>query len=140
MFQKILGNVLENRAGYSIVMDVYDRLYELLEEGKDDPDPVTVGKHELQRILENSGAAEEVAERFDEEFIGRDTLLQISNLVSPKGITIKTADATISLEPSRMDMLETTDLHGMKCLAINADGLVEMNGISVLLASGKSEV
>ena len=143
MFQKILGNVLENRAGYSIVMDVYDRLYELLEEGKDDPDPVTVGKHELRRILENSGAAEEVAERFEEEyeeFIGRDTLLQVSNLVSPKGITIKTADATIRLEPSRMDMLETTDLHGMKCLAINADGLVEMNGISVLLASGKSEV
>ena len=143
MFQKILGNVLENRAGYSIVMDVYDRLYELLEEGKDDPDPVTVGKHELRRILENSGAAEEVAERFEEEyeeFIGRDTLLQVSNLVSPKGSTIKTADATIRLEPSRMDMLETSDLHGMKCLAINADGLVEMNGISVLLASGKSEV
>lgn len=143
MFQKILGNVLENRAGYSIVMDVYDRLYELLEEGKDDPDPVTVGKHELRRILENSGAAEEVAERFEKEYeenIGGDTLLQVSNLVSPKGITIKTADATISLEPSRMDMLETTDLHGMKCLAINADGLVEMNGISVLLASGKSEV
>lgn len=142
MFQKILGNVLENRAGYSIVMDVYDRLYELLEEGKDDPDPVTVGKHELRRILENSGAAEEVAERFEEEyeeFIGRDTLLQVSNLVSPKGITIKTADATISLEPSRMDMLETTDLHGMKCLAVNADGLVEMNGISVLVAPEKTE-
>lgn len=142
MFQKILGNVLENRAGYSIVMDVYDRLYELLEEGKDDPDPVTVGKHELRRILENSGAAEEVAERFEKEYeenIGGDTLLQVSNLVSPKGITIKTADATIRLEPSRMDMLETTDLHGMKCLAVNADGLVEMNGISVLVASGKPE-
>lgn len=142
MFQKILGNVLENRAGYSIVMDVYDRLYELLEDWKDDPDPVTVGKHELRSILENSGAAEEVAERFEKEyekFIGRDTLLQVSNLVNPKGITIKTADATISLEPSRMDMLETTDLHGMKCLAINADGLVEMNGISVLVALEKSE-
>lgn len=142
MFQKILGNVLENRAGYSIVMDVYNRLYELLEAGKDDPDPVTVGEYELRRILENSGAAEEMAERFEkeyEEFIGRDTLLQVSNLVSPKGITIKTADATIRLEPSRMDMLETTDLHGMKCLAVNADGLVEMNGISVLVASEKSE-
>ena len=143
MFQKILGNVLENRAGYSIVMDVYDRLYELLEEGKDDPDPVTVGKHELRRILENSGAAEEVAERFEKEYeenIGGDTLLQVSNLVSPKGITIKTADATIRLEPSRMDMLETTDLHGMKCLAVNADGLVEMNGISVLVDLDKPEV
>ena len=143
MFQKILGNVLENRAGYSIVMDVYDRLYELLEEGKDDPDPVTVGKYELRRILENSGAAEEVAERFEKEYeesIGRDTLLQVSNLVSPKGITIKTADATIRLEPSRMDMLETTDLHGMKCLAVNADGLVEMNGISVLVDLDKPEV
>ena len=142
MFQKILGNVLENRAGYSIVMDVYDRLYELLEDWKDDPDPVTVGKHELRRILENSGAAEEMAERFEkeyEEFIGRDTLLQVSNLVSPKGITIKTADATIRLEPSRMDMLEPTDLHGMKCLAVNADGLVEMNGISVLVDLDKSE-
>ena len=143
MFQKILGNVLENRAGYSIVMDVYDRLYELLEEGKDDPDPVTVGKYELRRILENSGAAEEAAERFEkeyEEFIGRDTLLQVSNLVSPKGITIKTADATIRLEPNRMDMLETTDLHGMKCLAVNADGLVEMNGISVVVDLNKPEV
>ena len=143
MFQKILGNVLENRAGYSIVMDVYDRLYELLEEGKDDPDPVTVGKYELRRILENSGAAEEMAERFEKEYeesIGRDTLLQVSNLVSPKGITIKTADATIRLEPSRMDMLETTDLHGMKCLAVNADGLVEMNGISVVVDLDKQEV
>lgn len=142
MFQKILGNVLENRAGYSIVMDVYDRLYELLEDWKDDQDPVTVGKHELRSILENSGAAEEVAERFEkeyEEFIGRDTLLQVSNLVNPKGITIKTADATISLEPSRMDLVETMDLHGRKCLAVNADGLVEMNGISVLVASEKSE-
>ncbi len=142
MFQEILGNALENRAGYSIVMDVYDRLYELLEEGKDDPDPVTVGKHELQRVLENSGAAEEVAERFEkeyEEFIGRDALLQVSNLVSPKGITIETADATISLDPSRMDLVETTDLHGRKCLAINADGLVEMNGISVLVAPEKPE-
>ena len=143
MFQKILGNVLENRAGYSIVMDVYNRLYELLEEGKDNPDPVTVGKYELRRILENSGAAEEMAERFEkeyEEFIGRDTLLQVSNLVSPKGITIKTADATIRLEPSRMDMLEPTDLHGMKCLAVNADGLVEMNGISVVVDLDKPEV
>lgn len=142
MFQKILGNVLENRAGYFIVMDVYDRLYELLEDWKDDPDPVTVGKHELRSILENSGAAEEVAERFEkeyEEFIGRDTLLQVSNLVNPKGITIKTADATISLEPSRMDLVETMELHGRKCLAVNADGLVEMNGISVLVASEKSE-
>lgn len=142
MFQKILGNVFENRAGYSIVIDVYDRLYELLEEGKDDPDPVTVGKYELRRILENSGAAEEVVERFEEEyeeFIGRDILLQVSNLVSPKGITIKTADATISLKPSRMDVLETTDLHDMKCLAINTDGLVEMNGISVLVDLDKSE-
>lgn len=142
VFQKILGNVLENRAGYSIVMDVYDRLYELLEDWKDDQDPVTVGKHELRSILENSGAAEEVAERFEkeyEEFIGRDTLLQVSNLVNPKGITIKTADATISLEPSRMDLVETMDLHGRKCLAVNADGLVEMNGISVLVASEKSE-
>lgn len=142
MFQKILGNVFENRVGYSIVIDVYDRLYELLEEGKDDPDPVTVGKYELRRILENSGAAEEVVERFEkeyEEFIGRDILLQVSNLVSSKGITIKTADATISLKPSRMDVLETTDLHDVKCLAINTDGLVEMNGISVLVAPEKSE-
>ena len=87
MFQKILGNVLENRAGYSIVMDVYNRLYELLEEGKDDPDPVTVGKYELRRILENSGAAEEMAERFEKEYeglTGRDTLLQVSNLVKPQ--------------------------------------------------------
>ena len=67
-------------------------------------------------------------------------MLQVSNLVSPKGITIKTADATIRLEPSRMDMLETTDLHGMKCLAVNADGLVEMNGISVLVDLDKPEV
>ena len=124
-------------------MDVYDRLYELLEDWKDDPDPVTVGKHELRSILENSGAAEEVAERFEkeyEEFIGRDTLLHVSNLVNPKGITIKTADATIRLEPSRMDMLEPTDLHGMKCLAVNADGLVEMNGISVVVDLDKPEV
>ena len=142
MFQKILGNVLENRAGYSIVMDIYDQLYELLEEGKDDPDPVTVGKHELRRILANSSATEEMAALFEkeyEEFIGKDTLLQVSNLVNPKGVTVKTEDATIRLEPSRMDLVETTDLHGRKCLAINAEGLVEMNGISVLVAPEKPE-
>ena len=101
----------------------------LMEEHKDDPEPVMLDKREVKQLLERSGVEDEKLSDFDAAYdnaVGEDTSLMASNLVNTRRFEIKTP----LISPEYADLVETRIVDGKKCLVITVDDNVTVNGIS----------
>ena len=106
----------------------------MVEEKKDEPDPVVLDRAEVKRLLAESGVDsekfEEIEERY-EETEGAKTEFLASNVMSARKFEIKTPDVVIQVNPERTDLVETRINDGRQCLVIEVDDCVVVNGISV---------
>ncbi len=134
-FREILAGALEEDCSYSLVQEVHGRLTELVEEHKasKNPEPLTVSKHTMRGILEASGVPEEKAqafeEKYDEAFEGG--AVSPKNLINVKECVVRTANATIKVDPDCGDLVETRLINGRKYILVRVEGDVEFNGIQV---------
>lgn len=133
-FQSILMNTLGEEADYAVVSSIHENLNEMIAETKNNPDPLTLSKHEMKNLLEISGVPREELQEFEtkyEEIAGPKTSLVASNLTNTKKLSIETPDIIIKVNSDRTDLIQTQYINGRQCFVITVDDHVEINGMSV---------
>lgn len=133
-FHSIVSDTLGDACDYEIVRNIHDNLNEMLEETKDDPEPLELSKPDIKRLLSKSGVSAENLETFDQEFeetVGERGTLLASNIASTRSFEIKTPDVLVKVNPERSDLVETKIIDGRRCLVIAIDDHLEVNGIEI---------
>ncbi len=133
-FRTLVSETLEETCDMEMIKNIHEKLTEMVEEHKEEPEPLLLDKNEVKALFANSGVANEKLEAFDRHFdetAGNKTTLLASNVLSTKTFEVKTPDVVVKVNPERTDLLETKVIEGRKCLVIALDGNVEVNGIAV---------
>ena len=131
-FQDILAETLGEDSEYTVVRQVQEELASIVEEHKEEPEPLKLDKPKVRRILEESGVEAERMEQFDriyEEKAGEQATFVAANVVKSRKVDIKTAEIKIQVDPACMDMITTQMIDGRKCLVIPVEENVEINGL-----------
>lgn len=136
-FNALVEETLGEDCNYDTVVNIHEKLNELIESQKDEPEPVVLTKSEVKRLFEDCGVKEENLETFDEQYeltAGEKSSLMASNITNTRKVEIKTPDVIIKVDPDRVDLVETRIIDGRKCLVIPMED-VEVNGIRVRMNS-----
>ncbi len=106
---------------------------ELHKESKED-EPLVITKSDVRDILTRAGVSEEqvtaVEEKYTAEF-GEHVSLPPQNLLSKKGLEVRTPVCSIKVDPEHTDIVETRVIDGVKYVMIRADETVEVNGVYI---------
>lgn len=116
------------------IKNIHEKLNELVEEHKEELQPLMLDKNEAKTLFASSGVSNDKMEEFDRHFdetAGEDTSLMVSNVMSARSFEVKTPDVVIKVKPERTDLIETKIIDGLECLVVRLDGGVEVNGITV---------
>lgn len=135
-FNALVEDTLGEDCAYDTVINIHEKLTELVEAQKDEPEPVVLTKSEVKRLFEDCGVEEEKLESFDEQYeiaAGEKASLMASNLTNTRRFEIKTPDVVIHVQPDRADLVETRVIDGRRCLVIPMEDNVEVNGIRVTM-------
>lgn len=133
-FQALIEETLGESCDIETVKNIHDRLTEMAEEHKEEPEPLVLDKNEVKTILAGSGVANDKLEQFDrcyDETAGEQTALLASNIMNTRTFEVKTPDVVIKVNPERTDLIETRNINGRDCLVIELGGNVVVNGITV---------
>ena len=133
-FQAIIEETLGEDCEYEVVKSIHENLAEMIEEHKEIPEPLTLDKKEVKNLLEKSGVEEEKLKDFDALYdaaAGDDTALFVSNVASTRSFEVKTPDVVVKVNPDRADLVNTMMVDGRRCLVIEINDQVEVNGINV---------
>lgn len=133
-FQMIIEDTLGEDGDYETVRNIHETLNDLIEEHKEEPEPLALDKIEMRKVFEQSGVDTEKMENFDrnfEENAGEKATLLASNIAETKKFNIETPDVVIKVNPDRADLIETRIIDGRQCLVIPVDDHIEVNGINV---------
>ncbi len=133
-FQTLIEETLGEDCDIEIVKNIHDKLTEMAEEHKEEPEPLVLDKKEVKTILADSGVSNEKLEAFDmryDETAGETAPLLASNVMNTRTFEVKTPDVVIKVSPDRTDLIETRSIGGQQCLVIRLDGGVVVNGITV---------
>ena len=131
-----MEETLGEDCAYDTVLNIHEKLTELVEAQKDEPEPVVLTKSEVKRLFEDCGVEEKKLESFDEQYemaAGEKTALMASNITNTRRFEIKTPDVVIHVEPDRAELVETRVIDGRRCLVIPMEDNVEVNGIRVTM-------
>lgn len=133
-FQMIIEDTLGDDGDYETVRNIHETLNDLIEEHKEEPEPLALDKTEMKKIFEQSGVDAEKMENFDrnfEENAGEKASLLATNIAETRKFNIETPDIVIKVNPDRADLVETRVIDGRQCLVIPVDDHIEVNGINV---------
>ena len=132
LFLHFIEEVLDERCDFKTVRNIHETLNALIEDYKDVPEPLSLGKSDIRKIFEDIGVPEECMEKFDSEFdftFGRTKSVLATNISETKGFNVKTPDVTIKVSPDRADMVDTMVINSRQCIVIAVDDHVTVNGI-----------
>ena len=143
-FQNALTDALEEECSMEVIHALHDYLREKMDAYKEskNPEPLELAVRDLGSVLADCGVAEERVAAFIQgcgEQFGEGAALNPANLVDTKRFEVKTADATIAVEPERSFLVETRIIDGRKYLLIPADEDVEVNGFGVRVKADTGE-
>lgn len=141
-FQALIEETLGEDCGIEVVKNIHEKLTEMAEEHKEEPEPFVLAKNEVKTILADSGVSNEKLEAFDrhyDETAGETTSLLASNVMNTRTFEVKTPDVVIKVSPDRTDLIETRTINGLECLVIRLDGGVVVNGITVRPMAGEED-
>ena len=142
-FQMIIEDTLGEEGDYETVRNIHETLNDLIEEHKEEPEPLALDMTEMKKVFEQSGVDAEKMENFErnfEENAGEKATLLASNITETKKFNIETPDVVIKVNPDRADLVETRIIDGRQCLVIPVDDHIEVNGINVRTISRKSSL
>ena len=116
-------------------MAIQENLNEMIEERKEDPEPLTLDKYEVKRLLADSGVENEKLEEFDDLYASvvsdEQAGFVASNVASTRSYEIRTPDVIIKVSPDKAQLIESKVIDGIPYLMIQATDQVEINGIAV---------
>ena len=133
-FNSIIQETFGPDCDYEAVKTIHEKITEMVDEHADDPEPLTLDKYEVKKLLQEGGATKEDLEDFDERYddsVGEKSSFLASNISSARKFEIKTPDVVIQVNPERTDLVETQVIDGKTYLMIEVTDSVEVNGLSV---------
>lgn len=134
-FNAIVEESLGLECDYEVVKSIHENLNQMLEENKENPEPLALDKTDMTKLLAKSGVEEEQIEAFETRFdetVGEKESLMASNISSPRSFEVKTPDVKVQVNPERTDLIETKVIDGVPYLMIEINDLVEVNGIQIV--------
>ena len=138
-FQEALST-LEETCSVEVARTVHERLAERIAQHREsrDPEPLAVTAKDIGGILRDCGVSQEKVDTFkdscDERF-GADTVLSPVNLIDAGKFELRTAQATVSVDPECSYLVETRVIDGKKYILIPVEEDVEINGLPVRFAA-----
>ena len=142
IFHTLIEDTLGTDCSFDAVKNIHDSLYDIIEEKKEEPDPVLFDKTDIKNLLANSGVETEKLENFEksyEETTVSPAPMMASNIANTRKFEVKTPDVTIQVNPGRSDLVETKIIDGRPCLVIAINDAVEVNGIPVRIPLPETE-
>ena len=142
-FNALVEETLGDDCAYDTVLEIHEKLNDLIESQKDEPEPVVLTKSEVKRLFEECGVEDDKLQNFDEQYelaAGEKSSLVASNITNTRKFEIKTPDVVIHVAPDRADLVETRIIDGRKCLVIPMESEVELNGIRVSALNPPEEI
>ena len=136
-FNCLIADTLGTDCDYGVVKNIHEILNEKIEEFKDSPEPLELGKQDVRRLFEDSGVPDSRMEDFDQcydEEVGEQTTFLATNIASSRKFNIETPDVVVKVNPEAADLVETRIIDGRQCLVIAINEHVEVNGISIAVA------
>ena len=133
-FNSIIQETFGPDFDYVAVKTIHEMITEMVDEHADEPEPLTLDKYEVKKLLQEGGATKEDLEDFDERYddsVGEKSSFLASNISSARKFEIKTPDVVIQVNPERTDLVETQVIDGRTYLMIEVTDSVEVNGLSV---------
>lgn len=133
-FQELVEEVLGDNCSVEAIKNIHEELTEIVQEHKEDPDPVVLDKNKVETIFAKSGLDDDIMKAFDQcydDTVGRNTELMLDNIYSSRSFEVKTPDVTVKVNPDRTDLVETKLIDGRRCLVIDLQGSAEVNGVTV---------
>lgn len=134
-FNAIVEESLGLECDYEVVKSIHENLNQMVEENKENPEPLALDKTDMSKLLEKSGVEEEQIEVFEtrfEETVGETETLMAANISNSRKFEVRTPDVTVQVNPERTDLVETKIIDGVPCLVIEINDLVEVNGIQIV--------
>ena len=133
-FNSIIQETFGPDCDYEAVKTIHEKITEMVDEHADEPEPLTLDKYEVKKLLQEGGATKEDLEDFDERYddsVGEKSSFLASNISSARKFEIKTPDVVIQVNPECTDLVETQVIDGRTYLMIEVTDSVEVNGLSV---------
>ena len=130
MVEESLGTTCD----YEMVKNLHENLNEMIEENRENPEPLELDKEDVKKILSSCGVSEEKIDVFEEKFtenIGEDQKLVADNIANLRKFEVRTPNVTIQVNPDRTDLVNTQIIDGVPCIVIECSDEVEVNGIRV---------
>lgn len=141
-FLALVEETLGETCDIEMVKNIHEKLTEMVEERKEDPNPLVLDKNEVKTLFASSGVSNEKLEEFDkhyDETAGEKTSLLVNNVFNARTFEVKAPDVVVKINSDRTDLVETKMINGRQCLVIELGGNVEVNGITVRSSLGNSE-
>jgi hypothetical protein len=141
-FQALIEETLGEECDIEIVKNIHEKLTEMAEAHKEEPEPLVLERNEVKTILADSGVSNKRLETFEQRYdetAGENTALLASNVMNTRTFEVKTPDVVVKVNPDRTDLIQTRNIDGRECLVIELGGGVVVNGITVRAAADASE-
>ncbi len=143
-FQAIVEETLGENCRFEEIKNIHEKMGEIIEEHKEELEPLIFDRSEVKNILASSGAPNDRMEDFDRHYDvaaggSKDAPLRASNLYSARSFDVKMPDVTIKVKPDRTDLIDERTLDGRPCLVVELSGQVEVNGITVRPGTAPAE-
>ena len=140
-FQTLIEDTLTGEGDYEIVRTIHENLTEMIEEKKEEPDPLILDKTEIKKLLSNSGVAPEKLENLEKQMDEVPPVpFMASNIANIRKFEVKTPDVVVQVNPSRADLVETRIIDGRQYIVIEINDAVEVNGIPVRFRSSGENI
>lgn len=133
-FQTLVEETLGETCDLEVVKNITEKLTQMAEEHKEEPEPLVLDKNEVKTLFASSGVSNEKLEAFDRHFddtAGETTSLLVDNVINKRTFEVKTPDVVVKVSPDRLCLIETKEIDGMECLLIPLEGEVVVNGINI---------
>ena len=132
MFQTLIEETLGEEREYKTIMGIQENVQEKIEESKDNPEPLTLGKKDMEQIFTESGVKEEQMQQFNEVYdkvLPKEVPLVAANVVDVRRFEVKTPNITVHVKPEYTHLLETKIVDGRNSLVIAIEDQVAVNGV-----------
>ncbi len=136
VFNNLIVETLGEECNFETVKNIHESISEIIEENKENPDPVVLTPNDIKQIFEESDVSNEKLQVLDENLrIAQENekpvVLTAANITNTSKFDIKTPEVTIKVRPDCADMVTTKIIEGRKCIVIEINDQVEINGINV---------
>ena len=139
-FNAALIDSLGDQCSFEVVQAVQEQLAERISRHKEEknPEPLTLTAKEVGQMLRQSGVKEEQTAAFETQCaatLGEGAALNPANLMGTGKFEVKTAEATVTVDPACSYVVETRMIDGKPYVLIPAGADLEVNGIPVRVSA-----